>query len=299
MTFKFVAVNKKIKFTDSKINTTMNDVRRIANLYYLMLEEEGLNRIIYSAETPLKKPELPPISEKERLARERARIRQMEADQKLDPEERERRRRRKIIKDAEDAAFNRTIKNAETIQDLRTYGLQLNKLRAERGYPPIHWDIVFNQEGRRSDNIPEERKKAFIQTTFKKENVMVVISPAGHKPTNWIIAHRVGHGLLKGHTLNSLKRIIRVYKNEIEREEEREIQYPEFFKMVSYFNSVKKDALTDEDEYYNELLAEYITIGTVRFHDVTDHEMSDFYKSTLNSFFDKLLTKAIGTIIWE
>jgi hypothetical protein len=277
----------------------MNDARRIANIYYLMMEEEGIDRIIYSPDTPLKKPDQPAVSEKERLARERTIKRQMEKDQQLDPEERERRRRRKIIKDAEDAAFNKTIKGSKLIQDLKTYGVALNVQRKERGYPPIQWDIVFNQEGRRSDNIPEERRQAFIQSSFKKENVMVVISPAGHKPSNWIIAHRVGHGLLKGHALHTLKRIINVYKNEVQREEERDISYPEFFKMVSYFSSVENDGLTDEDEYYNELMAEYITLGTVRFHDVTDHEMSDFYRTTLNSFFDKLLTKAIGTIVWE
>lgn len=277
----------------------MNDTKRISDLYYLIMEEEGVDRIIYSPETPLKKPDAPAVSDKERLARERTIKRQMEMDQQLDPEERERRRRRKIIKDAEDAAFNRTINSSKLKQDLKTYGIDLNIRRKERGYPPIHWDIVFNQEGRRSDNIPEERRQAFIQSNFKKENVMVVISPAGHKPSNWIIAHRVGHGILKGHNLNAVKRIINVYKNEVEREQSKLIDYSVFFKMISYFHSVSNDGLTDEEEYYNELLAEYITLGTVRFHNVTDHEMSDFYKTTLNSFFDRLLTKAIGKIIWE
>jgi hypothetical protein len=284
----------------------MNDVKRIADLY------EKVDRIMYSSSTPLKKP-VAPLSDKEIQARERTIQRQREIDQKtLNPDQLIEKRRKKQIKDAEEAAFNRTIKEAKFLTNLQIFGLELNKKREERGHPPIDWDVVFNQEGRRSDNIPEDRRKTFEDNYYKSNNIMIVVSPAGHKPTNWIIAHRVGHGLLTGTVLNQLESIIRVFRTTFEGKEDKNISEEEFFKMVSGFKSVAEDKLTDKGEYYNELLAEYITIGTVRFSDLVyttsdeeedeqgeEYNLSDYYKNRINAFFDRLLTNTIGKIIWE
>lgn len=296
-----------LKFLCKQLNNTMNDVRRIADLYNLTMVEEKVDRVVYSSNTPLKKPVPPPLSDKAKLARERDIKRQQDIDQKtLTAEELKKKRVKQQIKDAEERMFTRTIKDAQFLLDLDIFGLELNKARESRGFAPVDWDVVFNEEGRRSNNIPADRKLAFIDNYYKKNNIMVVISPAGHKPSNWIIAHRIGHGLLIGDVLNKLQSIIRVFRTTVEGEIDQTISEQEFFKMVSVFKSVRKDELTDKDEYYNELLAEYITLGTVRFSDMKfkdengdEYNLSDYYKGRLNNFFDKLITKHIGDIIWE
>lgn len=282
----------------------MNDVSRIANLY------EAVDRIMYSASTPLKKPETV-MSDKAKQARERTIERQRDMDRRtLSPEALQKKLNAKKIKEAEEVAFTRRIREAKFLLDLDSYGVALNKKREERGHPPIDWDIVFNEEGRRSSNIPSDRRKAFIDNYYNKNNIMMVVSPAGHKPTNWIIAHRVGHGLLVGNTVNQLVSMIRAFRTTAKGEEDRNISEEEFFKMISDFKSVTQDNLTDKDEYYNELMAQYITLGTVRFNDLIyntgdeeeegeDYNLSDYYKNRINAFFDRLLTNHIGDIIWE
>lgn len=282
----------------------MNDVSRIANLY------EKVDRIMYSASTPLKKPETV-MSDKAKQARERTIERQRDMDRRtLSPEALQKKINDKKIKEAEEASFTKRIREAKFLLDLDKFGAELNKKREERGHPPIVWDIVFNEEGRRSSNIPADRRAAFINNYYNKNNIMMVVSPAGHKPTNWIIAHRVGHGLLVGNVLNQLLSMIRVFRTTAQGEEDRNISEEEFFKMVSDFKSVTQDNLTDKDEYYNELMAQYITLGTVRFNDLIyntgdeeeegeDYNLSDYYKNRINAFFDRLLTNHIGDIIWE
>jgi hypothetical protein len=221
----------------------MNDVSRIANLY------EKVDRIMYSASTPLKKAETV-MSDKAKLARERDIERQKNIDKKtLSPEDLRKKQFAKKKKEAEEAVFNRIIRDSKFLLDLDSYGVLLNKKREERGYPPIVWDIVFNEEGRRASNIPADRRSAFIDNYYNKNNIMMVVSPAGRKPSNWIIAHRVGHGLLVGNALNQLISMIKVFRITAQGEEDRNISEEEFFKMVSTFKSVAQDNLDDKDEY--------------------------------------------------
>ena len=282
----------------------MNDVSRIANLY------EKVDRLMYSGSTPLKKPETV-LSDKARQSRERDIERQKNIDRKtLSAEDLLKKQFAKKKKEAEEAVFTRVIRDSKFLLNLDIYGVALNKKREERGHPPIDWDIVFNEEGRRSSNIPADRRSAFIDNYYNKNNIMMVVSPAGRKPSNWIIAHRVGHGLLVGNALNQLASMIKVFRITAQGEEDRNISEEEFFKMVSTFKSVAQDNLDDKDEYYNELMAEYITLGTVRFNDLIyntgdeeeegeDYNLSDYYKNRINAFFDRLLTNHIGDIIWE
>lgn len=172
-------------------------------------------------------------------------------------------------------------------------------------------DISYVQK-----NLGDDVANAVREAQNKTEDSVTIIftNNSGDEKipmTPWIIAHRIGHALARegssrssyyykeasDYLISGMSEIIKLYgvrefpdkEDTISKRTNRDSQLlmKNFFQQVATFRSAREGIIRDWFEVFNELIAQYLTTGKIRFNDAPKS-----FKSNRTSYFCKDLEEA-------